>query len=108
MQKKISWEAFSNDDRNKVIEAIKKTIASCDGCIINFNMFSDLALSLSIEIEENNIQKLHKGLTKVVIISDLELSNINLKSKKEWLIFLNTSFTNGKGILKQEIPEVPG
>ena len=56
MQKKLSWQIFSNDDRNKVIEVIKNTISNSGGCIMNFNMFSDLALTLSIEIEENKIK----------------------------------------------------
>ena len=55
MHKKLTWELFSNEDRTKVIEAVKNAISSSDGCIINFNMFSDLAFALSIEIEENRI-----------------------------------------------------
>ena len=108
MQKKLSWQAFSNDDRNKVIEAVKNTSSNKDGCIMNFNMFSDLALTLSIEIEENKIQTLHKALSLIVNISEFELHDLNLESKKEWLIFMNISFTKGKGELKHEIPEVPG
>ena len=27
MQKKLSWQAFSNDDRNKVIEAVKNRMS---------------------------------------------------------------------------------
>lgn len=108
MQKKLSWQAFSKNDRNKVIEDVKTTISDGDGCIINFNMFSDLALSLSIEIEENKIHILHKALSLFVNISELETHDLNLESTKEWMIFLNISFSRGKGELKQEIPEVPG
>ncbi|MDX5584883.1 MAG: hypothetical protein QNK20_08100, partial [Aureibaculum sp.] len=77
------------------------------GCIMNFNMFSDLALTLSIEIEENKIQTLHKALSLVVNISEFELDDLNLESKKERLIFMNISFGSGKGEPKHEIPEVP-
>ena len=108
MQKKLSWQVFSNDDRNKVIEAVKNIVSTSDGCIMNFNMFSDLALTLTIEIEENKIQTLHRALSLVVNISELELHDMNLESKKEWLIFMNISFGRGKGELKQEIPEVAG
>lgn len=68
-------------------------------------MFSDLALTLSIEIEENKIQTLHRALSLVVNISEFELHDMNLGSKKEWLIFMNISFGRGKGELKHEIPE---
>jgi len=107
MQKKLSWQVFSNDDRNEVIEAVKNSISNSGGCIMNFNMFSDLALTLSIEIEENKIHTLHKALSLVVNISEFELHDLNLESKKEWLIFMNISFGSGKGELKHEIPEVP-
>ena len=108
MQKKLRWQLFSNDDRNQVIEAIKNAISNSDGYIMNFNMFSDLALSLSFEIKENKIQVLHKALSIVADISDLELHVLNAESKKEWLIFMNVSFGSGKGDLKHEIPAVPG
>jgi len=107
MQKKLSWQAYSNGNRNEAIEAVKKAISSSDGYIMNFNMFSDLALTLNIEIEGNKIQALYKALSLVLSISELELHNLNLESDKEWLIFMNISFNRGKGELKQEIPEVP-
>ena len=106
MRKKLNWQAYSNQNRIEIIEAIKDTISTYDGVILNFNMFSDLALSLCIEIEENQIAKLHKKLSELLSISDLRA--INQKSKTEWLIFLNISFSQGKGKLKMEIPNVPG
>ena len=108
MQKKLNWQLFSNENRYEIIENIKNVISNSDGYIVNFNMFSDLALSLSVEIEENKIQKLHRVLSQIVNVSELKLDNINLESKKEWLIFMNISFGRGKGELKQEIPEVSG
>ncbi len=108
MQKKLNWEAFSNGKRNKVIEELKNTISSSDGYIMNFNMFSDLALTLSIEIEENKIQTLHKALALVLKVSELDLNELNLESKKDWIIFINISFGKGIGELKQKIPKVPG
>ena len=108
MLKKLRWEAFSGKDRNKTIEAIKNTIVNNDGSIMNFNLFSDLALSLSIEIEENQIQELHRELSTILTLSELRLPDLNLKSKKECLIFMNVSFSKGEGNLKNEIPDVPG
>lgn len=108
MIKKLNWQAFSNDERNKVIEELKEIISNNDGYIINFNMFSDLALSLNIEIEENRILELYKALTHILNVSDFDTKNINFESRKEWLIFMNISFSIGKGELKKEIPSVPG
>jgi hypothetical protein len=101
MQQKLNWQAYTNDDRNKIIKEVKETIITCDGYIMNFSMFSDLALSLSIEIEENKIQALHKALSHILKVSDFSEGNINVNSRKEWLIFMNISFSSGKGELKK-------
>ena len=72
MLQKLNWQAYSNDDRNKIIENIKDAISSCDGSIMNFNMFSDLAMSISVEIEEHNIMDLYKVLSSILKISDFD------------------------------------
>ena len=108
MLKKLNWQAYSGNDRNKTIGEIKEVISKSDAYIVNFNMFSDLALSLSVEIEENKIGDLHKTLSAILTVSDFDSKNVNLGSKKEWLIFINVSFSNGKGELKIEQPSVPG
>lgn len=83
MIKKLNWQAYSGNDRNKIIDKIKEAISASDGCILNFNMFSDLALSLRIEIEEREIQGLHKSLSCILKVSDFDPEDINLESKKE-------------------------
>jgi mRNA deadenylase 3'-5' endonuclease subunit Ccr4 len=108
MQQTLNWQAYSSNNRNKVIDAVKGVISSSDGCIVNFNMFSDLAISISIEIEENGIEGLHQAFSSILNISDIELDKINIKSNKEWLVLLNISFNKGKGELKRNIPDVPG
>ena len=50
MVKKLNWEAPSSNERISAIDEIKRSIIRCDEYIINFNMYSDLAMSLSIEI----------------------------------------------------------
>lgn len=108
MRKGISWQAYTKDDRQEVIRAIQNTISSNDGCIMNFNMFSDLALSLSMEIEENKIVELYQALNEVVTLEEFDDTIVGKQSKNERLIFMNISFSRGKGKLKMNIPEVPG
>jgi len=108
MIKKLNWQVKSNDDRNKVIEQVKEVISASDGFIINFNMFSELALSLSIEIKESGIQALHKALGVVANISDYNDEVANSESTKDWLILLNITFGQGQGDLKTIVPDVPG
>ncbi len=108
MQKKLHWEIYSNENRVSSIEEIKSIIARNDGSIMNFNMFSDLALTLSVEIEEKNIEKLHNAFTSRFNTSEFEVQNINNESRKEWMIYMNISFSKGTGNLINEIPDVPG
>ncbi len=108
MQKKLFWEAVSNEDRNKVINQIKDIISKNSAYIINFNMFSDLALGLSIGVEENKIYELHRSLCEILTVSDLKFENNNKNGEEEWLIFMNVSFGKGEGAMKVVVPEVPG
>ena len=52
MIKKLKWRAYCSDDRNKAIEEIKAAISNNDGCIMNFNIYSDLAPSLILKLKK--------------------------------------------------------
>jgi len=108
VKNKLIWTAYSNKPRIEIIESIKDIISINDGYIMNFNMFSDLAITFNIEISEDRIIELHHELNGILKISDIESKDIILKSKKEWRIFMNISFSKGTGELKIEKPEVPG
>ncbi len=108
MQKKLFWEACSNEDRNTVITQIKDSVSQNSAYIINFTMFSDLALGLSLGVEETKILDLHRSLCGILEMSDLIFENSHKNGEEEWLILLNVSFGRGKGALKVEVPEVPG
>ncbi len=108
MQKKLFWEAVSNEERNHVINQIKDIISTNNAYIINFTMFSDLALGLSIGVEENNIYELHRSLCEILTVSDLIFENRHKNGEEEWLISMNVSFGKGEGALKVVVPEVPG
>jgi len=108
MIRKLNWQAFTNNDRNKVIDELKDIISDYDGFILNFNMFSDLTMSLSIEIEENKIVKLYQALSQILNVSDFETNSIRIESRKNWVIFMNISFSIGKGDLSVENRLFPG
>ena len=104
----LTWEAFSDEDRNETITRIKDVVSKNGGYIINFNLFSDLALSLTIEIEEDKVSDLHNAMCNILKVSDLKIKNRDKESKKERIILMNVSFIKGTGDLKTEIPSVPG
>jgi len=109
MKKSSSWEGYSNGSRIEIIDKIKTAIQNSDGAIMNFNMFSDLALTLSIEIPANRMNDLHQALSKILSISIKDAEEVKDEcSIKEKMIYFNVSFTKGTGDLKNEIPDVPG
>ncbi|MEQ9422889.1 MAG: hypothetical protein RJQ09_00620 [Cyclobacteriaceae bacterium] len=108
MIQKLNWEAFTKKDRNVIINAIKEAITESDGAIMNFNMFSDVALSISIEIPADHLASLHQSLNAILNLPDLNLKSFNSNTEKELWVFLNVTFIEGKGKLRIKVPEVPG
>lgn len=108
MKNKLNWTLFSNKDRNEAINDLKDIITENHGWIVTSNFFSDLAMNMTIEIQEKDIVCLHSELDKSMIVSALKIDDIDEESDNEWWIFLNITFAQGKGDLKIEIPKVPG
>jgi len=103
--KRYYWNGISKDERIKSISEIT-TIVDRFATIINFQRFSDISLSLVIEIEEYKINNLFIGLAEVMFIEgfDHTLSDSNA----ECIILFNITFTKGTGDLKYEVPQIPG
>lgn len=108
MKKSQNWKGYTSENRMESIDKIKSIISNNEGYILNFNLFSDLAMSMSIEIEESRLSQLHDSLQTVLQMSELEYNTTHLKSSNESLIFLNISFGSGTGNMKIDIPKVPG
>lgn len=101
----IFWTGYCSDDRIIAISEIEKIVGNY-GYITDFKRFSDISLSIKIEIEESNIDKLYNALENYISLHAFE--KLNSVSKRERIIFLNTTFTKGTGNLKIETPAVPG
>ena len=107
MRRKLNWEVSSNGKRIEIIEEVKKLISTHDGSIMNFNLFSDLALSSCIEVEERRISALHHAFAQLLNIPKFT-AELNSESSTEWFICIHISFARGTGNLRQSIPKVPG
>jgi phage-related tail protein len=101
----IFLTGFSDDERHSAINKIQNTVSKY-GDIADFHLFSDISLSLAIEIEEYKIDKLLEELRKIIGIQKSEY--LNSISTKERTVYLNITFTKGTGNLKIEVPSVPG
>lgn len=101
----IFWTGFSNDERHSAINKIQSVVSKY-GDIVDVHFFSDISLSMTIEIEEFKIDKLYDGLTQIIGVQKHEY--LNSISLMERTIYLNITFTKGTGNLKIEVPSVPG
>jgi len=97
----IFWTAYSNHERHSIIDAIKRVVANY-GDIVDFKLFSDISLTIVIEIEEFKIDNLYDELMNNLGMDKFEY--LNSISKKERKVYLNITFTQGSGNLIIETP----
>lgn len=103
--KNIFWTGYTNQERHTAIDKIRRVVSKY-GYIIDFHLFSDVSLSMTIEIEEFKIDKLYDDLNEKIGIQKWEY--LNSISKNERTVYLNITFAKGTGNLKIEVPSVPG
>ncbi|MCG7856975.1 hypothetical protein [Flavihumibacter sp.] len=101
----IFWKGYSNDERNSSMIAIQGVIAKY-GDIVDVKLFSDISLTMTIEIDEFKIDRLYDELSAIMGMDKFE--RLDSISKKERTIYLNISFTRATGNLIIEVPSVPG
>jgi len=101
----VFWIGYSNEERHSAINKIQRIISKY-GNVVDFKLFSDISLSIKIEIEELNINKLYDELSLNIGIDKFEY--LNTIAKKERTVYLNVTFNKGTGNLKIEVPSVPG
>lgn len=95
---------FSSGERHSKINKIQGVVSKL-GDVVDIHLFSDISLSMTIEIEEFKIDRLYNNLTKITGVQKREY--LNSISKMERTIYLNITFAKGTGNLKIEIPSVP-
>jgi len=98
------WTANSFHERISAINELTRIIDHC-ATILNFQRFSDLSMSLTIELEERSLHALYSELSKILFIDGYkEISN---SSSKEILLLINITFAKGTGDLVIEVPDFP-
>lgn len=103
----IYWSGIYMHDRIKGMQEAEKIIDEL-GFITDFKLFSDLAISLVIEIDQDKVNALYHALTekfRMNEFTDISEQKTGIISQQ---IFFNISFTEGQGELKIEVPRVPG
>ena len=100
----IFWTAFSPQSKYQAIPKLEEIIDRHEGFIVDIKPFSDLSLSLRIELEERNIDALYTGLQKAMELKPFE--TMDSSSKRERTVFLNITFAKSTGDVRQNIPQV--
>lgn len=101
----IFWTGYCNGERHSTINTIKDIIAQY-GNTVGFTFFSDISITMTIEIEEFKIDALYRDLSKHMRLDDFEfLHSIALTERT---VYLNLTFVQGTGKLMVEVPAVPG
>lgn len=102
---RLFWKGYTTKDRNVLLEEIKEMLLPA-GFITDFHFFSDLSITLEIDILGRKLPDLKTGLEKILNleagIPEAALSDGNL------LLLLNISFVKGTGKEKHIVPAVPG
>ena len=101
----IFWTGYSEKNRYSTIQAIQ-TIVSKYGDIVDFKLFSDISINITIELEEHKVDVLFHHLKDIIGMGEFEY--LDSISTKERTIYLNLSFSKGSGNLIIETPAVPG
>ena len=101
----IFWSAYSTQERHASIEQIQKVVGRY-GSIVGFKPFSDLSLSLEIEVDAFKIDDLFDALKTVIAMDPFH--KLHTHSTKERTVFLNITFVKATGNLLVEVPAVPG
>lgn len=96
--------AYCSCDRTAGITELERIVGK-HGFLLDFKIFSDISISMIIEIEEGKVGDLYTALNEFVSLQDFEAPGPSLR---ECLVFLNVTFTRGAGNLRMEVPEVPG
>lgn len=92
-------------ERQEGINQIRDCIGRY-GFLTDSRFFSDLAMSMHIEMEERQVKAWYAALAGIIDLS--ALPEDPSESSEECIILLHVAFARGTGNLEVDIPEVPG
>jgi hypothetical protein len=75
--KNIFWTGYCKTNRISAISEIQKIVINF-GYITDFKQFSDISLTIVIEVEERKINSLYLAIKEFMHLNDFELLNSEL------------------------------
>lgn len=111
MSTHVFLDAFTHVPRSEAIERLKSAVSEAEGAILDFAFFSNKAIRLNIELEDDGLARLARALESAEVHL-FEKSKREVEStprpKKPMLAFLNVTFVDDAPDLAIEVPHVPG
>lgn len=108
MKKLYRFEVYSSDDRYLTLDTIQNMVRHFRGFLMNYQMYSDLQISLYIEMKECRLLNFYHQLKKKVKVSKFDLEHFDPHSRATCRVDIVVYFVKATGKLKVNIPEVPG
>ena len=100
------WSAIYRGERNEGIVRIKDCVGAF-GFITGFQYFSDISASMVIEVSEKKLQALFAELGSIVSLTEEKIEN-NSDTVDECVVYLNITFAQATGDMRNVVPAVPG
>lgn len=102
---RIYWTGYCLGERMSVIQQVE-TVIQPFGFITDFKRFSDVALTLIIELPAGHLEQLYQELTALMDMKEWEPGEYT--TAKHCEIALEINFSSGTGKLSISTPSVPG
>ena len=99
----IFWTGYCNKERIIAIIDIENIIND-HGYLVDFKQFSDISISITIELEESKIDRLYNILKNYMSMNEFEYLNSTYDTER--IVFFNITFIKGTGDLRIEIQDI--
>ncbi|MBL4907800.1 MAG: hypothetical protein JKX94_10145 [Sneathiella sp.] len=111
----LTLSGVTKRDRNQVISDINAAISASGGWIVNHTSFSNIAITLQMELPRNGLEKFqnHLSLAEVVLQDESckDLQKMALKqslNSEDIKTALNVTFIHDEPDVRRQVVAVPG
>lgn len=107
-------------NRHEMIARVREAILGAGGFVLDFHLFSNVAISLSFEVAAANVGKLHSSLKETGLRLSDESEELLARCRDEWVKLdgaagaatiagaLQITFIHDEPDLRIEVPPIPG
>jgi hypothetical protein len=105
--KRICLQAVTRAERHLMVEAVSAAIGSCGGWVLDFNLFSNIAISIAFEIPAGQWDCLVERFAKLDWRLDQPPAGLDDRPG-DLSVSLHLTFIHNEGDLRRPIPSIPG